>query len=314
MKVLTAIMAMACMICLNTSAFNLPKELTRKECLREPIEKIELREGVTFFKGKYRRLFNHPDERIGCFELNILVIEWNLAKDVGLKIHINEDNTRHRPSEAMFNNPNAIACVNGFYHATVDPSTNYFPTRVNGKDYVSMVDYIDGVLAFNNFEPPAIGTGRKNGITNYMEYANFAGTDGSPDGSESAENCYPDEKSVENRLKGISPHTFIGQNEKKNMTVIIVADGYRPGQAIGANFSEVRWLMKFFGISKSICNLDSGGSSTMAIRQKVTSTRDKYPNSTNSFCRVTNYVLNDHKNYSERRVMSSIQIVIKNGN
>jgi hypothetical protein len=61
------------------------------------------------------------------------------------------------------------------------------------------------------------------------------------------------------------PRTAVGLDAKQSRLVILVADGRKPGMAIGLNYDELGAEMLRLGCHQAL-NLDGGGSSVMAVR------------------------------------------------
>ena len=73
---------------------------------------------------------------------------------------------------------------------------------------------------------------------------------------------------VPHQNKDRHPRTAVGLTEKGSKLVIVVVDGRKPGVASGMSYDELAEEMKELGCYKAI-NLDGGGSSVMAYREKT---------------------------------------------
>jgi exopolysaccharide biosynthesis protein len=69
----------------------------------------------------------------------------------------------------------------------------------------------------------------------------------------------------ENKLR--HPRTAVGLDEKRKRLVLLVVDGRKPGVARGMNYDELAEEMLRLGCRDAF-NLDGGGSSVMAVRDK----------------------------------------------
>lgn len=66
---------------------------------------------------------------------------------------------------------------------------------------------------------------------------------------------------------GIAPRTAIGQR-KDGIVLMLVIDGRRPGHSLGVDMVELTNIMKKYG-AYNAANLDGGGSSSMAVGNKI---------------------------------------------
>lgn len=312
-----------------TNTYQLPASLTQKKYLAKPIVRKDLYKGVSFFRIKYRGLFGIKKE---CNEVCMLVIDWNETDGkVGLNLAKARNLNRTRPSELMMENPNCIAAFNGFYHHTTDPSKAYFPEKINGEIYEEITEkfpmgsdqkWFDGIIAFNPFEPPKIGSFRVFGWTVYTNCQSIAGGDGMPVQSDKLPDnpekivVDKDREAIEKRFKRHSS-PFCGHNPTNNLTVFLVVDTTPTGSSISLNYSEGMWILKQFGMANYwTLNLDGGGSVTCVTKAWVTALptdhddpawpQKKYPIPV-----IENEARDDHINFSERRVLTSIQIVVR---
>ncbi len=289
---------MTMMLCLCTIAclgFTLPAELTNPAALRKPIVQKEIVPGLTYFRAEYDNLF----KGFGKYELNILVIEWNKNKDLGLQFWQEENLWRHKPSEALAKNPLGVACINGFYHIVYDPSMTYFPLKIDGVEYAPWVSHIEMVVAFDPFSPLVLGNSK---AKKALQKRSYAGTEGCP-GKWPVQPKF-DYTDDAKRKSWDESTTFVGNNTNENITIMCVADGYNPGVAQGMNYAEMTWLMQQFKVPHGqIVTFDSGGSSVMAVKDLISAT--------NMPVRVVSYPRTDHKVFGERNVLTSLQIVVR---
>lgn len=281
----------------------LPRAFTDQSTLRPGtmIDRFSIVEGVTAFRAEYDGLLT---TNLG-FELNFLIIEWDKIKPpakLGLEIHMNEDLTRHYPTRALSENPLAIACINGFYHRVEDPSKTYFPLEIHGKKYDPIQNYLEGVLAFNPWQEPEV-THRKAIEDRIESFDSYAGTDGCPGSSDAPKINYDNPEDLNKRLRSKHAMTAVGHNSETRTTVMVVADGYRPGKATGMSFGEIAWIMSQWEIPHwHVCIFDGGGSSLMAVKNPETKK-----------VHLISKPMDNHITISERRVLTSLQIVYDPG-
>ena len=73
----------------------------------------------------------------------------------------------------------------------------------------------------------------------------------------------------ENKIR--HPRTVVGLDTKRTRLMLMVVDGRKPGVARGMNYDELAAEMLRLGCNDAF-NLDGGGSSVMALRDKASST------------------------------------------
>ena len=97
--------------------------------------------GVTYYAAHFKDLLGDGPEAT-----HWLVIEWEkCGKDISLNISRNPER-RECPSE-LANAVKAIACVNGTYHSTTDPSLPEMQLKVRGEMIPSKSTGGDGTMA-----------------------------------------------------------------------------------------------------------------------------------------------------------------------
>ena len=243
----------------------------------------ELAEGVTYLSAHFDNLFGD-----GPVATHWLVIDWKQAKGISLNI-ARRDERRECPSLLAKEN-NALACVNGVYHSTVDPSTPYFQLKVDGKMIPSKYPNGEATLAFNAGEEPVIRRFSKDLLE---KYDNVMSCDGVPGyGKPLPDYSDKSPKACKKRAACRAPRTFAGNNITNRITVIGIADS-RQKHSIGVNYVELRYLLEKFGCDpKALISMDGGGSTMMGLRSKDDIT-----------------IVNKPSDGSERRVAESLQIL-----
>lgn len=243
----------------------------------------ELAEGVTYLSAHFDNLFGD-----GPVATHWLVIDWKQAKGISLNI-ARRDERRECPSLLAKEN-NALACVNGVYHSTVDPSTPYFQLKVDGKMIPSKYPNGEATLAFNAGEEPVIRRFSKDLLE---KYDNVMSCDGVPGyGKPLPDYSDKSPKACKKRAACRAPRTFAGNNITNRITVIGIADG-RQKHSIGVNYVELRYLLEKFGCDpKALISMDGGGSTMMGLRHGNGIT-----------------IVNKPSDGSERRVAESLQIL-----
>ncbi|MBO7237605.1 MAG: phosphodiester glycosidase family protein [Kiritimatiellae bacterium] len=258
-----------------------PAELRAKPMRSASTEKLS--EGVMYLSAHFDNLFGD-----GPVATHWLVIDWKQAKGISLNI-ARRDERRECPSLLAREN-NALACVNGVYHSTVDPSTPYFQLKVDGKMIPSKYPNGEATLAFNAGEEPVI---RRFGKDLLKKYNNVMSCDGVPGyGKPLPDYSDKSPKACKKRAACRAPRTFAGNNITNRITVIGIADG-RQKHSIGVNYVELRYLLEKFGCDpKALISMDGGGSTMMGLRQGDGIT-----------------IVNRPSDGSERRVAESLQIL-----
>ena len=242
-----------------------------------------LSEGVTYLSAHFDNLFGD-----GPVATHWLLIDWKKAKDISLNI-ARHDKRRERPS-LLAAETKALACVNGVYHSTVDPSTPYFQLKVDGKMIPSKYPNGEATLAFNAGEEPVI---RRFGKDLLEKYDNVMSCDGVPGyGKPLPDYSDKSPKACRKRAACRAPRTFAGNNITNRITVIGIADG-RQKHSIGVNYVELRYLLEKFGCDpKALISMDGGGSTMMGLRDSETVS-----------------IVNKPSDGNERRVSESLQIL-----
>lgn len=243
----------------------------------------ELAEGVTYLSAHFDNLFGD-----GPVATHWILIDWKKTKDISLNI-ARHDKRRECPSLLAREN-NALACVNGVYHSTVDPSTPYFQLKVDGKMIPSRYPNGEATFAFNADGEPVI---RRFGKDLLEKYDNVMSCDGVPGYGKPLPD-YTDQspKACKKRAACRAPRTFAGNNITNRITVIGIADG-RQKHSIGVNYVELRYLLEKFGCDpKALISMDGGGSTMMGLRHGDGIT-----------------IVNKPSDGSERRVAESLQIL-----
>jgi exopolysaccharide biosynthesis protein len=72
---------------------------------------------------------------------------------------------------------------------------------------------------------------------------------------------------VEHSETNLHPRTCVGLNAKRTKLIILVVDGRKPGISMGMTYNELAETLRRLGCSDGL-NLDGGGSTIMAVRQK----------------------------------------------
>lgn len=243
----------------------------------------ELAEGVTYLSAHFDNLFGD-----GPVATHWILIDWKKTKDISLNI-ARHDKRRECPSLLAKENK-ALACVNGVYHSTVDPSTPYFQLKVDGKMIPSRYPNGETSFAFNADGEPVI---RRFGKDLLEKYDNVMSCDGVPGYGKPLPD-YTDQspKARKKRAGCRAPRTFAGNNITNRITVIGIADG-RQKHSIGVNYVELRYLLEKFGCDpKALISMDGGGSTMMGLRHGDGIT-----------------IVNKPSDGSERRVAESLQIL-----
>ena len=258
-----------------------PAELREKPMRSASAEKLA--EGVMYLSAHFDNLFGD-----GPVATHWLVIDWKQAKGISLNIS-RRDERRECPSLLAKENK-ALACVNGVYHSTVDPSTPYFQLKVDGKMIPSKYPNGEATLAFNAGEEPVI---RRFGKDLLEKYDNVMSCDGVPGyGKPLPDYSDKSPKACKKRAACRAPRTFAGNNITNRITVIGIADG-RQKHSIGVNYVELRYLLEKFGCDpKALISMDGGGSTMMGLRHGDGIT-----------------IVNKPSDGSERRVAESLQIL-----
>lgn len=258
-----------------------PKEL-RSKAMRSASAK-ELSKGVMYLSAHFDNLFGD-----GPVDTHWLIIDWKKADGISLKI-ARHDKRRECPS-LLAKETKALACVNGVYHSTVDPSTPYFQLKVNGEIIPSKYPNGEATFAFNANSEPVI---RKFGKDLLEKYDNVMSCDGVPGYGKGLPD-YTDQsaKARKKRASCRAPRTFAGNDTTNRITIIGIADG-RQEHSIGVNYVELRYLLEKFGCDpKALISMDGGGSTMMGLRE-------------NDNVRI----VNKPSDGSERRVAESLQIL-----
>lgn len=258
-----------------------PAELRAKPMRSASTEKLS--EGVMYLSAHFDNLFGD-----GPVATHWLVIDWKQAKGISLNI-ARRDDRRECPSLLAREN-NALACVNGVYHSTVDPSIPYFQLKVDGKMIPSKYPNGEATFAFNADGEPVI---RRFGKDLLEKYDNVMSCDGVPGYGKPLPD-YTDQspKARKKRAGCRAPRTFAGNDTTNRITVIGIADG-RQKHSIGVNYVELRYLLEKFGCDpKALISMDGGGSTMMGLRHGDGIT-----------------IVNKPSDGSERRVAESLQIL-----
>lgn len=258
-----------------------PAELREKPMRSASAEKLA--DGVMYLSAHFDNLFGD-----GPVATHWLLIDWKKAKGISLNI-ARRDERRECPSLLAKENK-ALACVNGVYHSTVDPSTPYFQLKVDGKMIPSKYPNGEATLAFNACEEPVI---RRFGKDLLEKYDNVMSCDGVPGYGKPLPD-YTDQspKARKKRAACRAPRTFAGNDTANRITVIGIADG-RQKHSIGVNYVELRYLLEKFGCDpKALISMDGGGSTMMGLRRGNGIT-----------------IVNKPSDGSERRVAESLQIL-----
>lgn len=258
-----------------------PAELREKPMRSASAEKLA--EGVMYLSAHFDNLFGD-----GPVATHWLLIDWKKAKGISLNI-ARRDERRERPSLLAKENK-ALACVNGVYHSTVDPSTPYFQLKVDGKMIPSKYPNGEATLAFNAGGEPVI---RRFGKDLLEKYDNVMSCDGVPGYGKPLPD-YSDQspKARKKRAACRAPRTFAGNDTANRITVIGIADG-RQKHSIGVNYVELRYLLEKFGCDpKALISMDGGGSTMMGLRRDNGIT-----------------IVSKPSDGSERRVAESLQIL-----
>lgn len=258
-----------------------PAELREKPMRSASAEKLA--EGVMYLSAHFDNLFGD-----GPVATHWLLIDWKKAKGISLNI-ARRDERRERPSLLAKENK-ALACVNGVYHSTVDPSTPYFQLKVDGKMIPSKYPNGEATLAFNVGGEPVI---RRFGKDLLEKYDNVMSCDGVPGyGKPLPDYSDKSPKARKKRAACRAPRTFAGNDTANRITVIGIADG-RQKHSIGVNYVELRYLLEKFGCDpKALISMDGGGSTMMGLRHGDDIT-----------------IVNKPSDGSERRVAESLQIL-----
>ena len=74
-----------------------------------------------------------------------------------------------------------------------------------------------------------------------------------------------DGKAVPQENKVRHPRTVVGLNKQATKLILLIADGRKPGVAVGMNYDELTAEMLRLGCDDAL-NLDGGGSSVLAVR------------------------------------------------
>lgn len=258
-----------------------PAELREKPMRSASAEKLA--DGVMYLSAHFDNLFGD-----GPVATHWLLIDWKKAKGISLNI-ARRDERRERPSLLAKENK-ALACVNGVYHSTVDPSTPYFQLKVDGKMIPSKYPNGEATLAFNVGGEPVI---RRFGKDLLEKYDNVMSCDGVPGyGKPLPDYSDKSPKARKKRAACRAPRTFAGNDTANRITVIGIADG-RQKHSIGVNYVELRYLLEKFGCDpKALISMDGGGSTMMGLRRGNGIT-----------------IVNKPSDGSERRVAESLQIL-----
>lgn len=258
-----------------------PAELREKPMRSASAEKLA--DGVMYLSAHFDNLFGD-----GPVATHWLLIDWKKAKGISLNI-ARRDERRECPSLLAKENK-ALACVNGVYHSTVDPSTPYFQLKVDGKMIASKYPNGEATLAFNAGEEPVI---RRFGKDLLEKYDNVMSCDGVPGyGKPLPDYSDKSPKARKKRAACRAPRTFAGNDTANRITVIGIADG-RQKHSIGVNYVELRYLLEKFGCDpKALISMDGGGSTMMGLRHGDDIT-----------------IVNKPSDGRERRVAESLQIL-----
>ena len=260
----------------------------------EPVEKRELRPGVTYFKTHFAAAGKDEDVSKGLFgkdgpcAIYWLVMEWDkCAGKVSLDVAYNENGRREMPT-TWARQRDAFAWVNGSYHKTSDPSEPIYELKVRGKE-VKHNPYDQSLV----WDRGGYGHVQRSAELNFDDYEYAISGDGYTPYSEPD---FTDTSSaaISARQGGRAPRTFAGSIPAKKITIIAAADGRFSGGSIGVSCNEERWLLGKWGVDLKNCvNLDGGGSTMCGLKED-----DKY---------VLQSKPSNQK--PERRVHHSIQIV-----
>ncbi|MBQ6924513.1 MAG: phosphodiester glycosidase family protein [Kiritimatiellae bacterium] len=216
--------------------------------------------GVTYVSAHFSNLLGD-----GPVATYWLVIDWKkCAKGTSLNIARNPVR-RERPTD-LAKATHALACVNGTYHSTTDPSTPHFQLKVRGELIPSKPGGGDATLAFNRGEMPFVGRFSTDLLD---KYENVISGDGVPGRGQPLPD-YSDQSAAARKKRGAAraPRTFAGNDVTNRITVIGVADGRQPWHSIGVNYVELRYLLECWGCDPgALVSLDGGGSSVMACRK-----------------------------------------------
>ena len=311
---------------------SLPASLTRKEILEMPVVRKPLWHGVCLYKLSYsEKLFGEGN---GRHRVCMVVIDWPKTKgQVSLKIAKDPELNRHRPSDLMMDNPNCIATFNGFYHQTEDPSRPYFPEKIDGKVYESIdrhhpmgsiVSDYDGIICFDPFQPPVIGSARYDSLDFLTNHLTCAGCDGIPRSANPTDsprlvNRNLTAQQVE-RNQRFRQHSdvFAGHNRTNDVTVVFTVDRRPDDSYIGITYAEAEWFLMQFGIRPGwTVGLDAGGS-TLCATKKLMADYVPYDDEHGGYhpyrvwdeAVIENEPRDDHVHISERKVLTALQIVV----
>lgn len=255
----------------------------------KPIQKKMIEKGVTYYAAHFKNWGDGP------LATHWLVIEWDKV-DKGVSLNISRNPERRERPTTLAENVKPIACVNGTYHSTVDPSTPFYQLKVRGELIPSQGTGGDCSIAFNQGEMPFIGSFKASFLTDYENVISGDGIGGFnkplPDYRDQSQEARAQ------REQGRAPRTFAGNILTNKTTVIGIADGRQPGHSVGVNFVEICYMLREWGCDeKAMVSLDGGGSTMMAIKKGggldiVNRPSDGAP-----------------KRPTERRVAESIQII-----
>jgi len=257
----------------------------------KPAER-EIRPGVTY----HRIDVMHFPEEGHPLSVHFLVIDWTkVDKAFTLAVVPGKDGNRSRPSD-LAKGTNAIAAVNGVFHQMTDPYVPFYARKIDGVVSKSQHAGGDGCLAFNRGEMPYIGRFSKDV---FAKYENVISADGVPDPDPNEAKLSPEKRQARR-----APRTFAGNDTRRKLTVIAVADG-RQRRSVGLTYGETRKLLEAWGCDR-MTHLDGGGSSVMILRGN----EDIPCTLTNGPCRIMN-VPSDGLPLkpTERRVAESLMLL-----
>lgn len=279
------ILTIAAFACVSAcQASSLPAEL-EKMPTRDRSDK-ELASGVSY----HFRHFDNPFKD-GPVAVHFLVIDWKKTPK-GFSLGLTSAGSKRRKPSEMGAERNALAAVNGGFHERQDPPIPFYTIKIDGVVTDGSHPGGDTSFAFNPGEMPVI---EKYSPALLAKYENLISGDG-------VTAFYDDspKPTKEERQKDRDAQTFIGQDSKNRITVIIVADTDRK-DSIGVTYTEECALAMPFGCQK-VVSIDGGGSSVMALRN------------TSNKMKVVNVPIQDLKIFkarSERPVADALLLLDK---
>lgn len=266
----------------------LPPILKEKEV--RSCSQHELAPGVTYLAAHFDNLFGD-----GPVATHWLVIDWTKCRD-DISLNISRNPERREQPTTLARAVNPLACVNGTYHSTKDPSIPFYQLKVRGELIPSQHESGDGSMAFNKGEMPFIGHFTKDLLANYENVISGDGIPGLGFPPPNYTDMSPE--AVKKRTAQRCPRTFAGNDITNKITVIGIADGRQPGHSVGLSYTEARYLLECWNCDpKALVNLDGGGSTMMSLREE------------DGFRTINIPSDGAPDNPTERRVAESLQII-----